>query len=199
MNSTTSTPDFATARRAMVDSQLRTSGVNESFVLARMGTVPREDFVPVDARGHAYMDRAIDLGDGKFLSAPLVHAKMLAEAEPRASDRVLLVDGGSGYLPELVRPLVGKLDVISPDEATGTSRKRATYSLLMIDGAIDEFPEALVKRVEQGGRVVTGVVKKSVTRLAVGRRVGARISLLPLAELGIARLAQFDKAEEWSF
>lgn len=199
MTTTATQTDFAAARRAMVDSQLRTSGVNEEYVLARMATVPREDFVPAAARGTAYMDRAIPLGDGKYLSAPLVHARMLVEAEPRASDRVLLVDGGSGYLPELIRPLVGKLDVISPDEASGSSRKRATYSLLLVDGAIEEFPEALVKRVEQGGRVVTGIVKKGVTRLAVGRRVGARVSLLPLAEIGIAQLPQFDKPKEWSF
>jgi len=199
MNPSESRLDFAAARRAMVDSQLRTSGVNEDYVLQRMAIVPREDFVPAAARGTAYMDRAISLGGGKYLSAPLVHAKMLAEAEPRASDRVLIVDGGSGYLPELIRPLVGKLDVITPDEATGSSRKRATYSLLIVDGAIEEFPEALVKRVEQGGRVVTGIVKKDVTRLAVGRRVGARISLLPLAEIGIARLEQFDRPKEWSF
>lgn len=199
MNSIATPLDFAAARRAMVDSQLRTSGVNEDFVLARMGTVPREDYVPAASRSTAYMDRAIPLGEGRFLSAPVVHGKMLAEAAPRASDRVLLVDGGSGYLAELVRPLVGKLDVITPDEATGSSRKRATYSLLLIDGAIEDFPEALVKRVEQGGRVVTGIVKNDITRLAVGRRVGARISLLTLAEVGIARLAQFDKAKEWSF
>lgn len=199
MTITATQTDFAAARRAMVDSQLRTSGVNEDYVLARMGTVPREDFVPNAARGTAYMDRAISLGDGKFLNAPLVQARMLVEAEPRASDRVLLVDGGSGYLPELIRPLVGKLDVISPDEATGSSRKRATYSLLLVDGAIEEFPDALVKRVEQGGRVVTGIVKKGVTRLAVGRRVGARVSLLPLAEIGISRLSQFDRPKEWSF
>lgn len=199
MNSTAIRLDFAAARRAMVDSQLRTSGVNESYVLQRMSTVPREDFVPAAARGTAYMDRAISLGGDRYLSAPLVHAKMLAEAEPRASDRVLVVDGGSGYLPELIRPLVGKLDVITPEEATGSSRKRATYSLLLIDGAIEDFPEALVKRVEQGGRVVTGTIKNGVTRLAVGRRVGARISLLPLAEIGIARLVQFDRPKEWSF
>ena len=199
MTTTATQTDFAAARRAMVDSQLRTSGVNEDFVLTRMGTVPREDFVPASARGTAYMDRAIALGEGKFLSAPLVHARMLVEAEPRASDRVLLVDGGSGYLPELIRPLVGKLDVISPDEATGSSRKRATYSLLLVDGAVEEFPEALVKRVEQGGRVVTGIVKKGVTRLAVGRRVGARLSLLPLAEIGMTQLEQFAKPKEWSF
>ena len=45
---TTTLPDTARARRAMIDSQLRTSGVNEEYVLARMLAVPREDFLPQD-------------------------------------------------------------------------------------------------------------------------------------------------------
>ena len=50
------------ARKAMIDSQLRTSGVNADFVLSRMGAVARENFVPASARGFAYIDRAIALG-----------------------------------------------------------------------------------------------------------------------------------------
>ena len=73
--------DFAAARRAMVDSQLRVSGVNEEWVLSVMGTTAREQFVPAAARGHAYIDRAIPLGDGHALPAPLVQGRMLAEAE----------------------------------------------------------------------------------------------------------------------
>ena len=46
MTLTTTRPDYAAARKAMIDSQLRTSGVNDTFVLERMGTLPREDFVP---------------------------------------------------------------------------------------------------------------------------------------------------------
>ena len=44
------TTDFAAARRHMIESQLRTSGVNDSWVLERMAAVPREDFVPEAAR-----------------------------------------------------------------------------------------------------------------------------------------------------
>ena len=57
------------ARRAMIDSQLRPSGVNEPRVLAAMARIPREDFVPVAMRSAAYIDRAIALGDGRFLAA----------------------------------------------------------------------------------------------------------------------------------
>src|SRR3569623_3843991 len=86
------------ARKAMIDSQLRTSGVNAPAVLARMAAVAREDFVPASARGIAYIDRAIALGDGRWLAAPLVQGMMLQDARPTQADKALLVDGGSGYL-----------------------------------------------------------------------------------------------------
>ena len=55
MTLTSTRPDYAAARKAMIDSQLRTSGVNETFVLDRMKAVPREDFVPESAKATAYM------------------------------------------------------------------------------------------------------------------------------------------------
>jgi protein-L-isoaspartate(D-aspartate) O-methyltransferase len=188
-----------TARRAMIDSQLRTSGVNEPFVLARMSAVAREDFVPTASRDTAYIDRAIPLENGRRLAAPLFYGMMLAEAQPQLSDTVLIVDSGSGYLPELLRPLVGTIDVITPEEALVKSRKRTAYSLLLIDGAAEELPDSLTKRLGDGGRVLTGLVTKGVTKLAVGRKTSGGAALLPLAELGIPRLSEFDKATGWSF
>jgi protein-L-isoaspartate(D-aspartate) O-methyltransferase len=188
-----------TARRAMIDSQLRTSGVNEPFVLARMSAVAREDFVPAASRDTAYIDRAIPLENGRRLAAPLFYGMMLAEAQPQLSDTVLIVDSGSGYLPELLRPLVGTIDVITPEEALVKSRKRTAYSLLLIDGAAEELPDSLTKRLGDGGRVLTGLVTKGVTKLAVGRKTAGGAALLPLAELGIPRLSEFDKATGWSF
>ena len=187
------------ARRAMIDSQLRTSGVNEPFVLARMAAVPREDFVPAAARDTAYIDRAIPLENGRRLAAPLFYGMMLAEAQPQLGDNALVVDSGSGYLPELLRPLVASVEVITPEEALANSRKRTAYSLVMVDGAVEELPDSLTKRINDGGRVLTGLVSKGVTRLAVGRKTAGGVALLPLAELGIPRLSEFDKAAGWSF
>ena len=188
----------AAARKAMIDSQLRTSGVNAPFVLARMAVVAREQFVPASARGIAYIDRAIPLGGGRYLAAPVVQGMMLQEARPNLADRALLVDGGSGYLAELVRPLVGSLDVVSPADALA-SRKRGDFTLLLIDGAIERLPDALVQRLADGARVVTGVLRNGLTRLALGRKAAGEVGLLPLAEIGIPLLPEFAADKGWSF
>ncbi|GMM91861.1 protein-L-isoaspartate O-methyltransferase [Qipengyuania sp. MTN3-11] len=187
------------ARRAMIDSQLRTSGVNEPFVLERMGSVAREDFVPGSARGTAYMDRAIRLPDGGFLAAPLFHGLMLTEARPTANDAVIVVDAGSGYLAELVRPLVASLESVSASDGALGKAKTKGADLLLIDGAIEHLPIKLATRLADGGRVVTGLVERGVTRLATGRASGGTVALLPLAETGVPRLSAFDRDAGWSF
>jgi protein-L-isoaspartate(D-aspartate) O-methyltransferase len=192
-------PEPNVARRAMIDGQLRTSGVNDEPVLRRMAEVAREKFVPESARGFAYIDRAIALGGGRQLAAPVVQGMMLQEARPSPADSALLVDGGSGYLAELLRPLVGALTVLTPVEAVAPSRKGGNCTLLVIDGAVEQLPEALTRRLAEGGRVVTGVVENGITRLAVGRKAAGTVALLPLAEMGIPVLAEFAERKGWRF
>lgn len=187
------------ARRAMVDSQLRTSGVNAEPVLRRMSEVARENFVPEAARAFAYIDRAIALGDGRHLAAPVVHGMMLQEVRPARSDNALLVDGGSGYLAELLRPMVGALEVLAPAEALAASRKGGEATLLVVDGAVEQLPDALARRLAEGARVVSGIVDNGITRLAIGRKAGGQVALLPLAEIGIPVLAEFAAPKGWSF
>jgi protein-L-isoaspartate(D-aspartate) O-methyltransferase len=187
------------ARKAMIDSQLRASGVNARLVLDRMGAVAREQFVPENARKHAYMDRAIALGDGRFLAPPVVQGRMIEEAAPTAADKALLVDGGSGYLAELLRPLVGSLEVISPEKAVAKGRKKGDFTLLVIDGAVGQLPDALVARLADNARVVTGIAARGVTRLASGRKFAGEVSLIPLAEMGIPVLPEFAAPKGWSF
>ena len=190
--------DYAAARKAMIDGQLRTSGVNEAFVLARMSVVPREDFVPEAAKGSAYIDRAVRLGEGRFLPAPVFHGAMLAEARPRLDDRVLVIDGGSGYLTELVRPMVETVETVAP-RAAADGKAEGRYTLVLIDGAIEHVSEALAALIEPEGRIVTGLFERGVTRLATGRHSGTALALLPLTEMGIPRLAAFDKPSSWQF
>jgi len=183
----------------MIDSQLRTSGVNAEWVLGRMNAVARERFVPAAAQGFAYIDRAISLGNGRHLAAPVVQGMMLQEARPTAHDKALLVDGGSGYLAELLRPMVGSLEVVTPAEAVAASRKGGEFTLLVIDGAVEQLPDTLARRLADGARAVAGVVDNGITRLAIGRKAAGTLSLLPLAELGIPVLPEFAAPKGWSF
>lgn len=195
---TTTLPDTSTARRAMIDSQLRTSGVNEEYALARMLAVPREDFLPADKASVAYIDRAVMLGDRGHLAAPLFYGKLLLEAAPMPDDRVLVVSGGTGYLAALLRPLVADLAEITVAEAINPSGA-GNFSLIVIDGAIELLPEALAAQLADDGRVVTGLVLRQVTRLATGRKVAGKVNLQPIEDMGIPVLHAFDAPKGWTF
>jgi protein-L-isoaspartate(D-aspartate) O-methyltransferase len=190
---------FAAARKAMVDSQLRTSGVTATGVVARMGSVARENFVPEGSKAVAYMDRAIPLGDGKFLASPLAQGMLLQEAAPQSDEAAVLVDGGSGYMAELLRPMVASLKVLKPQEALEAKRGGKKADLIIIDGAVEHIPEALAKMLADDGRLVTGLLATGVTRIAVGRKVGKKVALMPVSDIGIPRLPAFDIPKGWSF
>jgi protein-L-isoaspartate(D-aspartate) O-methyltransferase len=185
------------ARRAMIDSQLRVSGVNDPAVLAAFDAVTREDFVPEALKANAYIDRALPLGDGVMLAAPLVHGRMLTEAAVVAGETVLVVSA-SGYLAALVGQLGGKVASLTPAEAV-TAKKGAEASLILIDGAIEQLPAGLAARLAEGGRIVTGTVERGVTRLSAGTKVGGAVALFPLAEIGMPVLAEFAAPRTWSF
>ena len=195
----TLTIDNSAARRAMIDSQLRVSGVNDERVLAAVATVAREDHVPAAARGHAYIDRAIALGNGRALPAPLVQGMMLAEADLRSDDQVLVVSSGSGYLAALAARLAGRVESIDAAEAASLKRGIGHFSVILIDGAIEHLPDGLSAELVEGGRIVTGLVERGVTRLASGRKLGGAVAMLPLAEIGIPVLAEFAAPKTWSF
>lgn len=189
--------ELAAARRAMIDSQLRVSGINQEWLLAVLARVPREDHVPATARGHAYIDRAIPLGNGQSLPAPLFQASLLAEAKPQAHEKVLVISP-AGYLSALVEPLVQSVETVDPVGANGVQNASA-YDLVLIDGAIEQLPDNLVNALLDGGRVVTGLVLRGVTRLAAGTKSGGSVNLDPLADMGIPVLREFAAPKSWSF
>ncbi len=189
--------DLSAARRAMIDSQLRVSGINQDWLLARFARVPREEFVPVAARGHAYIDRALPLEQGRSLPAPLVQARLLAAAEPQLEDKVLVVSA-SGYLAALVEPLVQSVETVEASAAIAFQSK-PVYKLLLIDGAIEVLPQGLLDALEEGGRVVCGLVERGVTRVAAGRKAGGKVDLAAQADIGMPVLAEFAAPKRWSF
>jgi protein-L-isoaspartate(D-aspartate) O-methyltransferase len=190
--------DTRIARRAMIDSQLRTSGVNEEYVLARMLAVPREDFLPAAKAAQAYVDRAVMLGEAGHLAAPLFYGKLLLEAAPAPKDRVLVVSGGTGYLAALLRPLVATVTEMSAADAA-TLQGAGEYDLIVIDGAIEQLPQGLAAALADNGRIVTGLVLRQVTRLAVGRRIAGQVNLVAVEDLGIPALAAFAAPRRWTF
>ena len=197
MSTTTMTRDMTAARKAMIDSQLRTSGVNEEFALARMMAVPREDFLPMDKQQLAYIDRSIALSNGA-LASPLFYGKTLIEAAPNADDRVLVVENGTAYLSALIAPLVDRVEVASAADAV-EGVVSGDYTLILIDGAIERLPDIMKDALAEDGRIVSGLLLRGVTRLASGRKVAGHLALQPVEDIGIPVLPAFNAPKTWTF
>ena len=80
-----------------------------------------------------------------------------------------------------------------------TASGAGDYTLIVIDGAIEQLPEGLATRLAEGGRIATGLVLRQVTRLAFGRKVAGQVNLQPVEDLGIPVLHAFDAPRGWTF
>ena len=84
-------------RARMVERQLRRRGIEDERVLAAMAAVPRELFLPEEARRDAYRDGAVYIGEGQTMSQPWIVACMTSLLELKGDELVLEVGTGSGY------------------------------------------------------------------------------------------------------
>src|SRR6478672_6793845 len=90
-------PDFAALRAAMVDHQLRRRGIRDERVLAAMGRVPREQFVPANVAERAYEDNALPIDCNQPISQPIIVALMSEALQLGGGEKVLEIGTGSGY------------------------------------------------------------------------------------------------------
>ncbi len=209
-------PDFAAARAAMVESQLRPQGVTDPVVLAAMAAVPREQFLPDHSRPLAYVDRAVTIGSGRFLSAPAVVGRLLTQMMPERGQRALVVGAGTGYsaallvamgldvealesVPELAAKAreLGANVVEAPLEAGFA--KGGPYDQILIDGAVEVIPDAIIAQLADGGQLGTAIVDRGITRLAVGRKVGGSFGYLTFGDAGVPALPGFIRPKAFSF
>lgn len=207
-------------RRAMVASTLRTTGVNDPRVLAAMGAVPRERFVPSERAAMAYADALVPLGHGRELNSPLALGRMLSEAGPQEGERALVVGAATGYAAAVLARLVGP--VVATEEEpglievarhalAGTGVKLvktplvrgyaddAPYDLILIDGAVETVPQALIDQLADGGRLAVSLLDQGVSRISIGRRVGDSFGIAPLTDVAAAILPAFAKPKVFSF
>jgi len=208
--------DFSLARRTMVDNQLRPEGVTDRGVLAAMGSVAREDFVPESARALAYFDRPLRIAEGRAMMPPAALGRLLSELAPEPGERALVVGSGTGYAAAVLGQ-VG-LDVVAleadPTLAAAASAngletvvggladgwsKGAPYDLLLLDGAVEEVPAALVKQLRDGGRLGGAIIDRGITRLVIGRVSGGALGLSTLADADVDPLPGFERPPAFTF
>lgn len=208
--------NYADARSAMIESQLRPQGVTDRALLAAMGSVAREAFVPAAVRALAYSDRSVPLGEGRFLGAPAALGQLLTEIAPQPGERALVVGGGSGYSAAILAAMGLEVTLVESDpklaelaRANGIPavegalsaghRKGAPYDVILVDGAVEQIPDALIAQLADAGRLGAGLVNGSVSRLVVGRKSGEAFGLLALGDSGLPPLPGFARPPAFTF
>jgi|SRR6185369_898726 protein-L-isoaspartate(D-aspartate) O-methyltransferase len=209
-------PDYAAAREAMVECQLRPQGVTDAAVLEAMGRVRRERFLPTHTRPMAYVDRAVAIGDGRFLAAPAVLGQLLTQMMPRLGEKVLVVGAGTGYSAAILTAM--GLDVVAVESGAGLAAvareqsvevvegpleagfvSAAPYDLILIDGAAEYIPEAIIAQLADGGRLGAAIVDRGITRLIIGRKAGGAFGYLSIGDAGVPALPGLSRAKEFTF
>jgi protein-L-isoaspartate(D-aspartate) O-methyltransferase len=121
--------EFAELRARMVERQLRRRGISDERVLAAMGEVPREQFVPERYRRRAYADSALPIGEGQTISQPWIVAAIAQALGLGGAERVLEVGSGSGYSTAVIARLATRVLGVERHESLANEARRVLASL----------------------------------------------------------------------
>ena len=166
------------ARFNMIEQQIRPWNVLDEDVLALLHVVKREQFVPKAYENLAFADVEIPLPGGETMFNPKVEARIVQEIAVKKHENVLEIGTGSGYMaallahkarhvttveiqPEsvtlakenLARAGVGNVSVEEGNGAQGWSTG-TEYDVIVVSGGLPVLPEALVKQLKVGGRMI---------------------------------------------
>jgi protein-L-isoaspartate(D-aspartate) O-methyltransferase len=190
----------------MVERQLRRRGIADERVLAAMGEVPREAFVPARLRHRAYADSAQPIDEGQTISQPWIVAAICQALALNGSERVLEVGTGSGYsacvlsllaaevlsverhqaLALAARDALSSLAVTNVELTIGDGSRglpqRAPFEAIAVHATAPAPPPALISQLAEGGRLVLPIATDEETDLlTLLRRRGTEVKTETIA------------------
>ena len=209
------------ARFNMVETQIRPADVTDHRVVAAIGAVPREKFVPRAAAALAYADVPVAGAPGRYLLDPRSFAKLLQLAEIGSDDRVLDVGCGTGYSAAVLARLAGKVIALEQDadlvraasqllaDAVGRVevvqgglvegvKDQAPYDVIFVNGAVEQIPDTLLNQLAEGGRLVT-FLKDGQSRAWLFVKEKGQVGKRPDFDAEVPVLAGFRKAVGFIF
>lgn len=189
----------------MVERQLRARGIADERVLAAMGEVPRELFLPEEMRDRAYADAALPIGEKQTISQPWIVAAICQALQLDGPELVLEVGTGSGYSaavlsllaahvvsierhPALSRGAAGVLEALeigNVELAVGDGSlgvpQRAPFDAIAVHATAPAAPPALLEQLVDGGRLIVPIAAGGADMLTVVRREGERLERVEIS------------------
>jgi len=212
--------NFEHMRRAMIANLLRTTGTNDPAVLAAIGDVPRERFVPQARLALAYADAVVPLVPGRDMNNPMALGRLLTEAAPNKADRALVIGAATGYAAAVLSLLVGSVVAVEEEAELAAFARSALagyavtlvegplgeghaaggpYDLIFVDGAIEFVPDALIAQLADNGRLAAAMLDNGVSRLSLGRKAGEGFGTAAFTDAAAAVLPGFAKPKTFTF
>jgi protein-L-isoaspartate(D-aspartate) O-methyltransferase len=216
--------DFAAARRMMVDGQVRTADVTDLRLLAAMDEVPRERFVPAAKAELSYLDLDLPAGEGRTgrrLLKPMVLAKLIQVAEIAPDDWVLDVGCASGYSSAVLSKLAASVVALDDDRALTSAAAAALrtlgnvqvvtgplvqgwaagapYDAIVMQGATEVVPDALLRQLKDGGRLVCVFGMGPQRKAMLYRNTEGEISGRPAFDAAAPLLPGFERTPGFVF
>jgi protein-L-isoaspartate(D-aspartate) O-methyltransferase len=183
--------------------EMRQAGVTDARALSALERTPRTHYAPEHLEGLALDDVGLPLAHAQTMTKPSIVGRMLAALAPEAGEAVLEVGTGSGFQAAAISAIVNKvvtLDrwgdlTVAARGKFGTARLMRTYAhtadgfdgwaedapydRIIINAALDEFPEPLLAQLKPGGTMVAPLGDAQNQRL-VRLRNGVREDLGPI-------------------
>ncbi len=165
----------------MVQRQIESRGVRDPRVLAALGRVRREEFLPADLRPFAYDDRPLPIDQHQTISQPFIVALMSEALQLRGGERVLEIGTGSGYAAAVLALLAAEVYTVERHGELATHAaqvlaaqgyanvhvlhgdgtrgwpEHAPYDAIAVTAGSPRVPESLKSQLRIGGRLVIPV------------------------------------------
>jgi protein-L-isoaspartate(D-aspartate) O-methyltransferase len=194
VNSDRETMDTLTARRQMVDQQIRTWEVLDPRVLDAIASVPREAFAPPQYRDLAFADSPLPIGFGQSMLAPKIQGRILQALGVNPSDVALEIGTGTGYLaaalsllarstrsieirPELTAQASANLRACAKARVQLETRDAfgpaplGEYDVIAVTGSMPVYDPRFERALKIGGRLFAVIGSEPVMEAVLVRRV----------------------------
>jgi len=214
--------DFATARRMMVDGQVRPYDITDQGVLAAMLAVPRETFMPPELAGIAYIDTDVPVGKGRRLLKPMVLAKLLQAAMVGEGSKVLVVGCATGYDAAVLAHMGAQVTALEEDGALAAQARRALaqagsavsvvegpltagwssdapYDAILVSGCAEVMPPALFDQLKDDGRLVAVMGEEPACHGMIFRKTDGVTSGRSFFDAAATLLPGFAKPKAFAF
>jgi protein-L-isoaspartate(D-aspartate) O-methyltransferase len=192
--------DYAAAREAMVDRQVRTADVTRYPIIAAMLAVPREDFLPTALRPVASLGEHVPLAPGRVLLDPRVFAKLIEALEPGPGDLVLDVGCGFGYSAAVLARMAEAVVALESDPVMAAEAEallaahgvdnavvqqgpldegvaeHGPFDAVILEGAVETLPRAIEAQLKVGGRIAAIFAEGTAGQARLGLRTPQGIS-----------------------